>query len=390
MERGKMIYLDNAATTKPKAKVKAAINTFLSDNYANPLSPYEYANESKEAVDGARATIADILDCAPSEIYFTSGGSESNSWAIKGLAFQYFAEAKSPLTIITTPIEHHSVLHACQELELIGIARFLTIPVHRTGHIDCEDLDSILYEIEGLCLVSIGWANNEIGTIQDMARISEIVHKHKAILHSDAVQAYGKIPIDISLVDMMSVSAHKWGAPKGIGFLYIRNEVKLMPLISGGEQENGLRGGTHNVPYIHGMAIASQLAAINMDKNYAHEWKVKCMIMSEVLKALPKAKVNGSRTQTLPNILNLSFAEYGVRGEQLVTFLSEHEIYVSTGSACNSASNEPSHVLMAIGLSEEEANSSIRMSFNENTTIPSVPEIVDTIVRGVKLLGTGA
>lgn len=383
-----MIYLDNAATTKPKAKVKAEINKFLGDNFANPLSPYQYADEAKEAVDNARSTIAELINCEPNEIYFTSGGSESNSWALKGLAFQYFAETKNPLTILTTPIEHHSIIHACKELEKIGIARYDTIPVHKTGHIDTIELDSILSEIEGLCLVSIGWANNEIGTIQNMTKISEIVHKHNGILHSDAVQAYGKIPIDISLVDMMSVSAHKWGAPKGVGFLFIRTGLKLMPLISGGEQENGLRGGTHNVPYIHGMAIASQLAFINLDKNYAHEWKVKCMILSELCKALPKLTVNGSKVNTLPNILNVSFAKYGVRGEQLVAFLSEHEIYASTGSACHSSSLEPSHVLTAIGLSEDEANASIRMSFSENTTIPSVPEIVKTIVDGVKLLGT--
>lgn len=378
-----MIYLDAAATTKPKTKVKAEVNKYL-NSYANPMSAYGFASEPKEAVENARNIISEILKCEPEEIYFTSGGSEANSWALKGLAFQHFSEHKAPLHIYTTLIEHHSILHACEELKQIGLAEVTYLGVDDQGFV----LYDALNDIESGSLVSIGWANNEIGTIQDMRKISAIVHEKGALLHSDAVQAYCKIPIEVSLVDLMSVSAHKWGAPKGVGFLFIRNGIKIMPLISGGEQENGLRGGTHNVPYIAGMAVATQLADINQKCNYQHEQQIKFLIWKDLVKELPKLKVNGTQIQSLPNILNLDLSAYGVQGVQLAEFLSVNEICISTGSACNTTSNEPSHVLKAIGLTDEQANSSIRMSFNENNTLPDVPKIVECIVKGVKLLGS--
>ena len=377
-----MIFLDTASTTKVKPKVKAEINKYLNTNYANPMAVYGFANEPKEVVEKSRNMIAENLDCKPENIIFTSGGSESNSLAIKGAAFQHFRNTKKPGHIITTEIEHHSVLNACRELEEMGLATITYIKPQTDGRI----YDNMLFEAitDETILISIGWANNEIGTIQKINRLAKIAEKYSIPFHSDAVQAYGKIPININHIDYMSVSGHKWGAPKGVGFLYVKDPQTLMPLISGGNQENGLRGGTHNVPYIAGIGIASQLLYINRDKNYKHEMTFKLELWSKLRKAFPALRVNGHFTSALPNILNLNMFAYRVRGEEMMAYMSEQNICISTGSAC--ATGEPSHVLKSIGLSDEEVDCSIRLSFNENNSLSEIDTVVKTISDGINLL----
>ena len=377
-----MIFLDNASTTKVKTKVKAEINKYLNTNYANPMAVYGFADEPKEAVDKSRSIIADLINCEPKNIIFTSGGSEANSLAIKGTAFKHFADTKQPGNIITTEIEHHSILNACKELEEMGMATTTYIKPSEDGRI----YDSMLFEAmtNNTILISIGWANNEIGTIQKINRLAKIAEKCCIPFHTDAVQAYGKLPINIKHVDYMSVSGHKWGAPKGIGFLYAKNPELLMPLISGGNQEGGIRGGTHNVPYIAGMGVASRLAYINRDNNFKHETAYKLELWNKLHLLFPDIKINGNLAHSMPNILNLNLYSYGIRGEEMMAFLSEQDICVSTGSAC--MTGEPSHVLKAIGLSDDEIDCSLRLSFNENNSFSEIDTIVKVISDGINYL----
>lgn len=377
-----MIFLDNASTTKVKTKVKAEINKYLNTNYANPMAVYGFADEPKEAVDKSRSIIADLINCEPKNIIFTSGGSEANSLAIKGTAFKHFADTKQPGHIITTEIEHHSILNACKELEEMGVATTTYIKPSEDGRI----YDSMLFEAmtNNTILISIGWANNEIGTIQKINRLAKIAEKCCIPFHTDAVQAYGKLPINIKHVDYMSVSGHKWGAPKGIGFLYAKNPELLMPLISGGNQEGGIRGGTHNVPYIAGMGVASRLAYINRDNNFKHETTYKLELWNKLHLLFPDIKINGNLAHSMPNILNLNLYSYGIRGEEMMAFLSEQDIYVSTGSAC--MTGEPSHVLKAIGLSDDEIDCSLRLSFNENNSFSEIDTIVKVISDGINYM----
>ncbi len=377
-----MIFLDNASTTKVKTKVKAEINKYLNTNYANPMAVYGFADEPKEAVDKSRSIIADLINCEPKNIIFTSGGSEANSLAIKGTAFKHFADTKQPGHIITTEIEHHSILNACKELEEMGIATTTYIKPSEDGRI----YDSMLFEAmtNNTILISIGWANNEIGTIQKINRLAKIAEKCCIPFHTDAVQAYGKLPINIKHVDYMSVSGHKWGAPKGIGFLYAKNPELLMPLISGGNQEGGIRGGTHNVPYIAGMGVASRLAYINRDNNFKHETAYKLELWNKLHLLFPDIKINGNLAHSMPNILNFNLYSYGIRGEEMMAFLSEQDICVSTGSAC--MTGEPSHVLKAIGLSDDEIDCSLRLSFNENNSFSEIDTIVKVISDGINYM----
>ena len=377
-----MIFLDTASTTKVKPKVKVEVDKYFKDNYANPMAVYEFADEPAEAISKARQTIAYFIQCKPREIYFTSGGSESNNMAIKGYAFQRYKETKAPIQIITTPIEHHSILNCCKELEELGIAQIKYLSVDQEGRVNPEELKELITEEKAL--VSIGWVNNEIGTIQHIKYLADIAHKKGAVFHTDAVQAYGKILTRVSYVDMMSVSGHKFGSPKGVGFLYKSDDIEIVSLISGGNQEQKLRAGTHNVPYIAGLGVASKLAEINRESNYKHERLYKYTLLDKIHKELNLVKLNGSIGGSAPNIMNLCFAEYNVRGEELLAYLSENKIYVSTGSAC--ATGEPSHVLKEIGLSEHEIDCSIRLSFNENNHIPEIDKVVETIVNGVNLL----
>lgn len=378
-----MIFLDTASTTKVKNKVKAEVNKYLNTNYANPLANYEYASEPLQAINNARESISEILHCKPEEICFTSGGSEANNLAIKGVAFQNYKETKEKSHIITTRIEHHSVLNACKELEELNIADTTYLDVDRNGRIHVEDLEKAIKP--NTKLISIGWANNEIGTIQDISILAKVANKSNILFHTDAVQAYGKLPLKTSNIALLSASGHKWGSPKGVGFLMIKEGVKLAPIINGGHQEKGIRGGTHNVPYIAGMGVASQLAEINRESNYKKESLFKYNFLEKLQERLPLVQVNGSKAISLPNILNLCFYDYGVRGEELLAFLSENNICISTGSAC--ATGEPSHVLKALGLSDEQIDCSIRCSFNEDNKLSEVNTVVETIVNGVKLLG---
>lgn len=378
-----MIFLDTASTTRVKSKVKTAINYYFDKNYANPLANYEYTSEPLEAIEKSRKIIADILHCEPKEIYFTSGGSEANSMAIKGLAFQKYKLNKEKSHIITTAIEHHSVLNACKELEELGMSEVTYLPVSSEGIVSEEDLKNAIQP--NTILISIGYVNNEIGIIQNINQFTKIAAEKGILFHTDAVQAYGKLPINVKNISMLSASGHKWGAPKGIGFLMVKEGIELAPIISGGHQERGIRGGTHNVPYIAGMGVASQLAEINRRKNYDHEDSYRLDLFQKLQTALPKMKINGNKAISVPNILNLNFYEYGVRGEELLAFLNEKGIYVSTGSAC--ATGEPSHVLKALGLSDDEVDCSIRCSFNENNKTTEVDTVVEAIIQAVQLLG---
>lgn len=377
-----MIFLDNASTTKVKTKVKAEINKYLNDNYANPMSVYGFADEPASAIDKSRSIISNIIGCEPNNIIFTSGGSESNNLAIKGVAFKHFADTKCPGHIITTEIEHHSIINACKELEQMGIATISYIKPAEDGRI----YDNMIYEAinDNTILISIGWVNNEIGTIQKINRLAKIAEKKYIPFHTDAVQAYGKIPLNIKHIDYMSVSGHKWGAPKGIGFLYVKEPQTLLPLISGGNQEGGLRGGTHNVPYIAGMGVASQIADINRNNIFKHEICYRTNLWKQLYELFPKLKINGNLAHSVPNIINLNLSSYGIRGEEMMAFLSEKGIYVSTGSAC--ATGESSHVLLAIGLSEEEADCSIRISISSYNSFSEIDEVVSAISEGISYL----
>lgn len=380
-----MIFLDTASTTKVKPKVKAEVNKFLNTNYANPMAVYGIADEPREAVEKSRSIIADIIGCEPANIIFTSGGSEANSLAIKGTAFKHFADTRKPGHIITSIIEHHSILNACKELEEMGIATVTYITPDKDGRI----YDSMIFEAmtNDTILVSIGWANNEIGTVQKVHRLAKIAHKCCALFHTDAVQTFGKLPVSVNHIDFMSVSGHKWGAPKGIGFLYVADPKWIMPLVSGGNQEGGLRGGTHNVPYISGMGVASRLAYNNRDNNFKRELSYKMSLWDKLSKAFPNLKINGHPTSSMPNILNINMSAYGVRGEEMMAFLSEQQIYISTGSAC--ATGEPSHVLKGIGLSDDEIDCSIRLSFNESNSLSEIDTVVKAISDGITYLRKG-
>lgn len=377
-----MVYLDNASTTQVKVKSKAAVNYHLDKNYGNPMSAYGFAEEPKEAIDNSRKIISELMECEPENIIFTSGGSEANNLAIKGVAFKHFADTKKPGHIITTEIEHHSILNACKQLEDMGIATVTYIKPTNTGRVYNDMISEAM--TDNTILVSIGMVNNEIGTMQKINQLSEFVHKHKILFHTDAVQAFGKMQFSLDNIDFVSVSGHKWGAPKGIGFLYVKDHKSLLPLISGGNQEYGLRGGTHNVPYIAGIGIAAKVYFSYRINAFRHETAYRIRLWEGLSQLFPKLKINGYMPYSVPNILNINLSEYGIRGEEMVAFLSEKEIYVATGSAC--ATGETSHVLRAIGLSEEEADCSIRISTGGYNAFSEIDEIISAISEGITYL----
>lgn len=358
-----MIYLDNASTTQVKEEVCMAMVPYLSTNYFNPSSPYSAAYEVKEAVNKARKTIADTLQCSPEEIYFTSSGSEADNWAIKCMALN--SNLRRP-HIITSQIEHHAVLNTCQWLKRLGLAEVTYLPVNSNGVVDPRDVEKNIKD--NTVLVSIMTINNEIGTVQPIYEIAEVCRYKDIPFHTDAVQAYGKIEIipKPNLINMMSVSGHKIGAPKGIGFLYMEKEISdhMCSLISGGQQEFGFRAGTENVPYIIGLAKACELTYAHMDSD-VDKVNMWCDELTTRLEKFSKIKFNNIAES---NIINLNVYDYGIRAEQLVAFMDELGICIGSGSACNSQSNEPSHVLKAIGLSSEEADCCVRISPNAKNT----------------------
>lgn len=377
---GKFIYLDNAATTKTAPEVVEAMVPYFSELYGNPSSVYSLASESKKAVMDAREIIADSLGAKVTDIYFTAGGSEADNWAIKAAAEAYAAKGKH---IITSAIEHHAVLHTCQYLEKHGY-EVTYVGVDEQGIIKMDELKRAIRP--DTILISVMFANNEIGTIQPVKEIGEIAKVNNIIFHTDAVQAYGKLPIDVEEyhIDMLSASGHKINGPKGIGFLYIRKGLKLRSLIHGGAQERSRRAGTENVPGIVGFGAAVSLSMANMVKKTQYETSLRDYFISQIEEKIPYCRLNGDRQKRLSNNVNFSF-EF-IEGESLLIMLDMKGICASSGSACTSGSLDPSHVLLAIGLPHEIAHGSLRLTLSEENTKEEIDITVSAIAEIVQKL----
>lgn len=376
-----MIYLDNAATTAMKPEVFEAMKPYFMENYGNPSSVYRFAGTAKKAVEDAREEIAKALNAKSSgEIYFTGGGSEADNWAIKAAAESCRDKG---CHIITTKIEHHAVLHTAEWLERNGY-EVTYLNVDEDGLISLEELEQAIRP--DTILMSIMFANNEIGTIEPIKEIGVIAKKHGVLFHTDAVQAFGHVPIDVQEmnIDMLSASAHKLHGPKGIGFLYLRNGIKMGALIHGGAQERSRRAGTHNVPGIVGIAEATRLAVANMEANAKKETEIRDYLISRIENEIPYVKVNGHREKRLPNNVNVCFRF--IEGESLLILLDQKGICASSGSACTSGSLDPSHVLLAIGLIHEIAHGSLRLTLSEETTKEDVDYVVDNLKTIVEKL----
>ena len=372
--------MDNAATTALKPQVFEKMKPYFMENYANPSAVYGFAQEAKAAVEDARDSIAGLIGARANEIYFTGGGSESDNWAIKAAAIALKEKGNH---IITSKIEHHAILHTCQFLEKNGF-EVTYLDVDSDGMIDIEQLKESIRPTT--ILISIMYANNEIGTIEPVMQIGQIAREYNIIFHTDAVQAFAHIPIDVNKcnIDMMSVSGHKFHGPKGAGFLYIRNSVKIGALIHGGTQERARRAGTHNVPGIVGMAQAAMLAHKDMQKNTENEIKLRDYFISRIENEIDYVKLNGHRSNRLPN--NINFCIKFVEGESLLIMLDQKGICASSGSACTSGSLDPSHVLTAIGLTDEDAHTSVRLSISEDTTKEEIDIVVEEIKKVTKRL----
>ena len=369
----KLIYLDNAATTAVLPEVLDKMMPYFTENYGNPSSIYSLAGISKEAIDKSRKTIADFIGAKENEIYFTAGGSESDNWAIKSAALAKKAKGKH---IITTKIEHHAVLHTCEFLEKNGY-EVSYIDVDEDGVVKLDELKKAIRP--DTILISVMFANNEIGTIQPIKEIGQIAKENGILFHTDAVQAFGhlRINVDELNIDMLSASGHKFHGPKGAGIMYIRNSVKLEPLIHGGAQERKRRAGTHNVPGIVGMGAAIELADKNLEANAEKEIAIRDHLIERVMKEIPHVKLNGHKTNRLPNNANFSFSF--IEGESMLMMLDAKGICCSSGSACTSGSLDPSHVLLAIGLPHEIAHGSLRVSMSEETTMEDIDYLVDNL-----------
>ncbi len=372
----KLIYLDNAATTAVHPEVYKSMKPYLEEFYGNPSSIYGFAAKSKKAVEDARHEVASFLGAKDNEIYFTGGGSESDNWALKATAFAFREKGKH---IITSKIEHHAVLHTCEYLEKLGF-EISYIDVDEDGVLKLEELKKAIRP--DTILISVMFANNEIGTIQPIKEIGEIAKEHGILFHTDAVQAYGHMPIDVNElhIDMLSASGHKINGPKGIGIMYLRNGVKIGSFVHGGAQERNRRAGTHNVPGIVGFGKATELARKNMETRMAKEKELRDYLIDRILKEVPYTRLNGHRTQRLVNNANFSFQF--IEGESLLIMLDQKGICGSSGSACTSGSLDPSHVLLAIGLPHEIAHGSLRLTLSEEITKEDLDYVIDA-VKGI-------
>ena len=369
----KLIYLDNAATTQVYPEVLQEMLPYFSEVYSNPSAIYSFASESKKAVDKARTSVAELINAKTDEIYFTGGGSESDNWALKATADAYASKGKH---IITSTIEHHAILHTCAYLEKKGF-EITYVNVDENGKVKLDELEAAIRP--DTILISIMTANNEIGTIQPVREIGRIAHEHGVLFHTDAVQAFGHIPIDVDEmnIDMLSASGHKINGPKGIGFLYIRTGVKIRSFIHGGAQERKRRAGTENVPGIVGFGKAAEIAAANMEERIKYESELRDYLMDRVMAEIPYARINGRRENRLPNNANFSFQF--IEGESMLIMLDDKGICGSSGSACTSGSLDPSHVLLAIGLPHEIAHGSLRLTLSEETTKEDIDYTVDSL-----------
>ncbi|MDR1082554.1 MAG: cysteine desulfurase NifS [Coriobacteriales bacterium] len=376
----RQIYLDNAATTAVFPEVVKTMLPYFTEQYGNPSSLYEFGQSTKAAITDARARIATHLNAQAQDIYFTSCGTESDNWALKATAEAYAHKGKH---IITSSIEHHAISHSAEWLEKQGF-ELTYLPVDTDGLIAPAELASAIRE--DTTLVSIIFANNEIGTIQPIAELAAIAHERGALFHTDAVQAVAHVPIDVEAldVDMLSASAHKFHGPKGVGLLYVRKGVKTRSFLHGGAQERKRRAGTENVPSIMGMAQALDICMERFDERVAHEQELRDHLIDRVLAEVDHVRLNGHRTLRLPNNANFSF-EF-VEGESLLLTLEQKGVLGSSGSACASGSLDPSHVLLAIGLPHEIAHGSLRLTLSEETTRADIDYTVEAIKEVVKRL----
>lgn len=374
------VYLDHAATTAVRKEVLDEMLPCFSQNYGNPSSIYEIAREAKKLVDNARNQVANAINATPKEIYFTAGGSESDNWAIKGIAESYKDKGNH---IITSSIEHHAVLHTCEYLEKNGY-EVTYLPVDEDGKVSIKDLEAAIKPTT--ILITIMFANNEIGTLQPVKEIGEIAKKHNIIFHTDAVQALGHVKIDVKEmnIDMLSLSAHKLYGPKGIGALYVRKGIKLKSYIHGGAQERGIRAGTENVAGIVGLGKAVELAVNEMEQENKRLITLRDKIIDGILNNIPYTRLNGHRTDRLPGNANISF-EF-IEGESILLLLDMEGFYASSGSACTSGSLDPSHVLLAIGLPHEKAHGSLRMTLGLENTEDDVNALLQVLPKIVKRL----
>jgi len=369
----KIIYLDNAATTKTRPEVVEAMLPYFTEKFGNPSSVYGFASQNKEAVTEAREQIAKALNAPTQDIYFTAGGSEADNWALKAAMEAYKDKGNH---LITTKIEHHAILHTCEYLEKQG-CEVTYLDVDENGVVDLEQLKKSIKPTT--VLISVMYANNEIGTIQPIKEIGQIAKEHGVLFHTDAVQAFGQLPIDVVAenIDMLSASGHKLNGPKGIGFLYIKKGLKLRSLIHGGGQERKRRAGTENVPGIVGFGKAVELAVAGMDAKIKKETELRDYMIERVLAEIPYVRLNGHRTLRLPNNANFSFQF--IEGESLLIMLDMKGICASSGSACTSGSLDPSHVLLAIGLPHEIAHGSLRLTLSEETTKEEIDFTIDQL-----------
>ncbi len=369
----KVIYMDNAATTPVKPEVLDAMLPYFTEKFGNPSSIYSISSQNKKDITTARETIAKAINTDTANIYFTAGGSESDNWALKATAEAYANKGRH---IITSKIEHHAILHTCDYLEKRGY-EITYIDVDENGIVDLKQLEEAIRP--DTILISIMFANNEIGTIEPIAEIGKIAKEHGVLFHTDAVQAFTQVPIDVEEmnIDMLSVSGHKINGPKGIGFLYIRKGVKIRSFVHGGSQERSRRAGTENVPGIIGLAKATEIAVGNMKERTAKEIEVRNHIIERVMNEIPYTRLNGDRERRLPNNINFSFQF--IEGESMLIMLDSFGICASSGSACTSGALDPSHVLLAIGLPHEIAHGSLRLTISEDTTMEDADFVVDKL-----------
>ncbi|CCZ28818.1 cysteine desulfurase NifS [Firmicutes bacterium CAG:194] len=369
----KMIYLDNAATTKVADSVVDAMLPYFKEYYGNASSIYQLGAKSKEALDESREYIAGTLGAKTNEIYFTAGGSESDNWAIKATADAYARKGKH---IITSAIEHHAVLHTCEYLEKHGY-EVTYVGVDENGVIKLDELKAAIRP--DTILISVMFANNEIGTIQPIKEIGEIAKEHDILFHTDAVQAYAQVPINVDEmhIDMLSASGHKLNGPKGIGFLYIRKGIKIRSFVHGGQQERGRRAGTENIPGIVGLAAAAKRSFSMLEEKMKKEIELRDYLISRIEAEIPYCRLNGDRKKRLPNNVNFSFQF--IEGESMLILLDSKGIAASSGSACTSGSLDPSHVLLAIGLPHEIAHGSLRLTMSEENTKEEMDYVVEQL-----------
>lgn len=375
-----MIYLDNAATTRTAPEVVEAMLPYFSEYYGNAGSIYGLGSRSKKAVIKARETIARTLGAQANEIYFTAGGTESDNWALKAV---YESCRDRGRHMITSKIEHHAVLHTCKYLERCG-AEITYLDVDENGLINPEQLERAIRS--DTILISVMYANNEIGTIEPIGRIGEIACEHGILFHTDAVQAYGHLPIEVERmhIDFLSASGHKFNGPKGTGFLYVNSKIRVGSLIHGGQQERGRRAGTENVPGIVGIAAAAERAALSMDKKAMAESRMRDYLIRCIEEKIPGATLTGHRVMRLPG--HVSFCFEGIQGESALIMLDMQGICASSGSACTTGDPRPSHVLLAAGMSEELARGSLRLTLSEENTMEELDTVVESLAGIVEKL----